>query len=85
MLQQSHHGQQSVDQSRQNGFAIDNDVISMPPPVVGVLSHAAIRLSVCLSVCLSQRASALGAQLPWAIATAGHQRCADCGPVRGRT
>ena len=45
----------------------------------------AIPRSVRPSVCLSQGATALGAQLPLAIATAGHRRCADCGPVRGRT
>ena len=45
------------------------------------------------SVCLSHGAAALGAQLPQSVGTlaacslptAGHQRCADCGSVRGRT
>ena len=40
-----------------------------------------------LSVCLSHGAAAqaIGLLAACSLATAGHQRCADCGPVRGRT
>jgi len=65
-------------------------VVIMSPRRRGALSDIAIGPSVRLSVpgCSCPRRA-----LPWAIgslvacnlATAGHQRCADCGPVRGRT
>ena len=39
------------------------------------------------SVCLSRGAAAqaIGTLAACSLATAGHRRCADCGPVRGRT
>ena len=58
--------------------------VSYLMPAIG-RGALAIPRSVRPSVCLSQGATALGAQLPLAIATAGRRRCADCGPVRGRT
>jgi len=46
------------------------------PSAVGPLSDTAIRPSVCPS---------LGCRHAGCLQLAGHQRCADCGPVRGRT
>ena len=49
----------------------------MPPPQ-GAFWNSAIRPSVCPMAQLPRLAAC-------SLATAGHQRCADCGPVRGRT
>jgi len=57
-------------------------------PALGVTFwNTAIRPSVCQSVCLSHGAAAyaIGTLAACSLATAGYQRCADCGPVRGRT
>jgi len=59
-----------------------NPAVIMPQPYRG---DSAIRSSVCLPVGLSHGAAALGTLVACSLATAGHQRCVDCGPVRGRT
>jgi len=53
----------------------------MPPPYGrGALSDTVIPLSVRLSVCPMAELSSYSHRV-----TAGHQRCADCEPVRGQT
>ena len=50
-----------------------------PPPYGrGALSDTAIHLSVCLSH--GAAVQAIGMLAACSLATAGHQRCADCGP-----
>ena len=57
-----------------------------PPRRRAGRGHQAIPRSVCLSACMSRGAAALGTLAACSLATAdGSQRCADCGPVRGRT
>ena len=59
--------------------------IIMSPAVGGSIKRYR-DASVCLSVCLSQPTrSCLGYRHAGCLQLAGHQRCADCGPVRGRT
>jgi len=53
----------------------------MPTPYGGIIEYR--DPSVCLSHCAA--AEAIGTLAACSLATAGHQRCADCGPVRGRT
>jgi len=80
---------------------IDNAQLTLPPLVDpglmlspalavggGALSDTAIRPSVCPSLGYSTLAawrSCLGYLHGGCLQLAGHQRCVDCGPVRGRT
>jgi len=51
-------------------------IIMSPAVGGGALSDTAMRPSVCPN---------LGYRHAGCLQLAGHQRCADCGPVRGRT
>jgi len=63
---------------------VDSTINRCPDPPMVFIETTGIARSVRLSVpwrsCLG-----IGTLAACSLATAGHQRCADCGPVRGRT